>query len=387
MLGHRLTYAIRPTTPRPMTRLHLFLSFLKTKQIEATKRSEYLTPNGNGTRLLTAILKTADLEAMIRTDKYTDYIVNILYPMVKDLEKHIDVRRGNYTANKLFIKTKNACFEMITPVRTEYPLENIPFDVPYDDPRWNTIRPFRIVELGACDLTFSLHTDYLQYRKHGPTHAVYTLDCFALVTKFIAYYKSRVTVPNFDQCILDFLHDDIIIPTLQEDSLALWLRNIYRSQFILNSPLESRTSTVWDAIVTDTLGSDFTGAMMDVHRIKKEIENNAISLRTLVSSLPLTTTNKSFSVYYTQLCDTTRIPRQQPYIWVECLKHLTWIETILLFTSFIPDHPESLTLRRQVRRDLELWVMMKPWQMISGSIPFRTMIRNRLEGLVTYLDI
>lgn len=385
MIGSRFLRYLKPVPPRHMTRLNLFMGFMKNKIDDGIMRASHLTPNGYGSRLLMEIIKLADLETLLITGDPYKRTGEGLFPIVKDLEKPIDVRIGRHTTSSLFVKSKTPCFELVTPSRRKNPLAEIPFDQPYDHPSWKAIRPLRIVDMGTCDLRFSVHTDYLTYQKHGPTHVVYALDCFALVTKFIAYYRAQKFIANLDQTILDFIHNDVVIPTLLNDSLAIWLRNIYKQQLITASPLESHTSTIWDVITIDTIGSDFTGAMVDVQHLKDDLRKQSITAQTALASLLLSTKKQSFTEYYTELYETTRTPDQQPYVWVDCFKNLSWWEFIVMVTSYTPDHPDAMALQRDVVRDVRFWLMMKPWQEAHGSIPYKTMIRNRLEGLYTYL--
>jgi hypothetical protein len=172
-----------------------------------------------------------------------------------------------------------------------------------------------------------------------------------------------------------------------EDSTSIWLRNAFKEQLIVNSPLESRTSTIWDNITTDSIGSDFTGAMRDVTRLKDELRNQSITPQTFLSSLLMTEDYVSFSRYFTELTKTASVPNQQPYVWVDGIKNIAWWEFIILATSLSQTLPDVISFKRDILRDIRLWIMLKPWQEIHGSIPLKTMVRNRLEGLRDYLEV
>ena len=383
MIGERFVRYLKPVPPRTLPRLNLFVEFLDRKAQDAAHRASYLTPNGYGSRLLVDIIKLADLETILNLDRP---LGEYLLPLVKDLEKPIDVRIGKHTTSQLFIQSKRSCFELMTASRRVNPLLDIPFNVEYNRPEWKEIQPLRICDMGTTDLKFQVYNDQLSYPRHGPTHVVYALDCLALVAKFVAYYKAQRYVGDIDQCLLDFVHHEVIVPTLLRDSTAIWLRNIYRQQLLSASPLESHTSTIWDVVNIDTIGSDFSAAMMDVQHLRTDLKNQSISNQTAMSSLLLGTSGQSFTAYYTELYRTTTTPNQQPYAWVDCLKNLSWWEFILMMSSFVPDYPDVISLRRDVVRDVRFWVMFKPWQSIHHSIPYRTMIRSRLEGMLSYLN-
>jgi hypothetical protein len=385
MIGDRLVRHIKTVPPRTLPRLNLFVNFMGRKIDDGSNRASYITPNGYGSRLLVQIIKLADLDSLLLPGDPYDRIGEELLSIVRDLEKPIDVRVGKHTTKSLFIQSKSNCFELMTASRRKDPLNEIPFDRPYDHPDWRDIRPFRICDMGTTDLRFQVYNDVLMYQKQGPTHAIYALDCFALVSKFIAYYKAQSYVPNRDQCILDFVHNDVIVPTLLNDSVAIWLRNIYRQQLLSASPLESHTATMWDAVNIDTLGTDFTGAMVDIQYLRDTLKNQNISNQTAMSSLVLSTQGESFAEYYKTLYSTTTTPNEQPYVWVDCLKNLSWWESILMLASFVPDYPDVISMKRDAIRDVRFWLMSRPWQEIHSSIPYRNMIRSRLEGLYEYL--
>ena len=372
--------------PRTMSRLNLFLEYLRFKTEDATRRALNLTPNGNGSRLLMSIIKRADLETLLLPGDPKNRTGPNLLPLLKDLEKSIDVRNGKHTTKKLFIQSRTYCFELMTASRRTNPLSEIPYDKPYDDPAWKTIFPLRVCDMSAADLRFSFHTDYLTYNDNGPSYVIYALDCFALISKFVAYYHAQTDVHDLDQTILNFLHSEVIVPALLNDTVALWMRGIYRQQLIDGSPLEYHTSTLWDNITTDVLGSDFNGAMLDVQRLRHDLINNNIGIRDVLSTLLVTVHKQDFSSYYKELWETTGTPNEQPYIWVDCIKNLGFWEFILLVSSYVETTAEAIALRRLIKRDLRFWLMMRPWQEIHGSIPLRTTIRSRLQGMMRYLD-
>lgn len=386
MIGDRIVRYIKRTPPRTMPKLNQFIGFLNRKIDDAIMRASYITPNGYGSRLLVDIIKLADLEKILDPDLPTERLIDHLVWINRDLEKPIDVRIGRYTTRSLFINSKTPCFELVTASRRQNPLAEIPFGMDYRASEWDSIQPLRISDMGVTDLRFQVYSDQLIYQRQGPTHAVYSLDCMALVAKFVSYYKAQTRILNLDQTILDFVHREVIVPSLLRDSLAIWLRNIYRQQFLLSSPMESSNSTMWDVVNIDTLGSDFNGAMADIFHLKEDLKKQSVTTNTVLASLLLGSDGKSFTDYYKDLYYTTSTPDEQPYVWVDCLKNLTWWEFVLTLTSFSPDLADSLSYRRAVSRDVRLWLMMKPWTEIAGSIPYRTMIRSRLEGLHAYLQ-
>lgn len=386
MIGSRLIRYLRPVPPRYMSRLHLFMGFLNGKVTDATMRASHITPDGYGSRLLTEVIKLADLDTLL-TPGDPNHRTNgeYLLSITRDLEKPVDVRIGKHTTRSLFIHSKTPCYELITPSRRKNPLLDLPIGKPYSHPDWKTVKPLRISDMGPSDLSLRVYNDRIDYLRAGPTYAIYSLDCLALVTMFVAYYKAQKNVVDLDQTILDFIHFEVIVPTLLNDSVALWLRNVYRQQLLFASPLESHTSTIWDNVTIDVIGSDFTGAMVDVQHLKEDLKSQSISDLTALSSLLVTKDSQDIMSYYRDLYETTIVPEQQPYVWIDCLKNLAWLEFFLLVTSFVPDRPDAISFQRDLVRDVRLWTMMRAWQDVHSSVPYKTMIRAKLEGMLEYL--
>lgn len=386
MIGDRFVRYPKPVAPRALPRLNQFIGFLSRKTDDAILRASHITPNGYGSRLLIDIIKLANLEKILSPDWSTTKLIDYLVWIHRELEKPIDVRIGKHTTRSLFINSKTPCFELITASRRETLLADIPFHLDYGNPAWRNIQPLRISDMGTTDLRFQVYNDQLMYQRQGPTHAIYSLDCVALVAKFVSYYKSIAKIHSLDQVLLDFVHKEVIVPSLLQDSMAIWLRNIYKQQFLMTSPMESHTSTMWDVVNIDTIGSDFSGAMVDILHLKTDLKNQSITNHTAMASLILGIEGQSFTTYYKELYYTTVTPDEQPYVWVDCLKNLSWWEFMLTLSSFIPNNPDVVSLRRDIIRDVRFWLMIKPWNDIHGSVPYKTMVRSRLEGLYTYLQ-
>lgn len=385
MIAHRFIRYLKPVPPRNMPKVNQFLGFMGRRLDDAEVRGSHLTPMGYGARVLEEIIKLADLDTLLLPGDPQNRTGPNLIPWLKDLEKPIDPRTGKRSSGALFVRSKTTCFEIIVPGRAHAPLIDIPYDAPYNDPRWSKIKPLRVCDMGTCDYTTNIHTGYLVYPRRGPTHVVYSLDVFALVSKFVAYYHAHPHSGHRDQVLYDFIHKEVIVPALLEDTLALWLRNTYRQQLISVSPLEQLTSTVWDVAVPDTIGSEFTAAMGDVLQLQRDLKAQSLTAPTALSSLLVTPDKQSVSQYFTELYTTTQIPPQQQYLWVECAKNLAWFEFVIMVTSCVPDSPDAISLQRDILREVRLWLMAKPWMDIHSSVPFKTMIRSRLEGLYTYL--
>ena len=386
MLGNSFLSYLHNVPPRSTPKLNLFTERLGERIANSSYRAGHLTTNGPGTRLLTALIKQVDIHVLVASSASLTSITQDLQSKVKDLEKMIDVRSGKHTQTNLFIKSHPVCFELMTPSRRTNVFTDIPSDKPWSDLSWMRLKPMRLVDMGACPLVAQLTGDQIHYRSQGPTHAVYAVDVVVLIAGFIAYYRSMSKPFVLDQLILDYVTNAVVIPCLLEDSASLWLRSRYRQIFVLDSVLEPHTTTVWDVITPDTVTSDWAPGTLEVQHLKQDLLNQSISVNTVLSSLPLTADRVNFVHYYSQLWSTTRTPDDQPWIWVDCLKNLAWWEFILSVAAPQRNLPGVKSMLRDLTRDVRFWMMIKPWQEIRQSIPYRTIIESRLSGMYTYLQ-
>lgn len=383
MTHNRFMTYLKPEPPRYLSRLDLFLRFIENKVNDAIVRSTHTSSNSYGIRVLTEIIKLSDLKTILPMYMSGKLSSSYLLSITKDLEQPIDVRNGRQ-GSSFFIKSKTMCYELITASRRDNPLGDIPYGKDYDNSEWKAIRPFRIYDISACDLVYTAHGAHLYYTGDGPKYVIYTVDCFALLCKFLAYYKAAKYKDDVDTLIQEYLHKDVVIPNLLRDSASIWMRNNFRNQFLIGSPLESRSMTLWDNINGDTLGADYTGAMYDVHHLKKDVISGSVTPLVGMSSLQLSR-NTGFTQYYTELFENNKGSITSSHLWVECLKNLPWWEFITLINATGKALPETQMFEKDVIRDVRFWKMLRPWNSVHGSLPYRAIVETRLTSLYDYL--
>jgi len=183
---------------------------------------------------------------------------------------------------------------------------------------------------------------------------------------------------------MNFLHEEIVIPTLVKDSVSLWIRNNFRKTLISGSPLRSFTMTLWDNINGDTLGTTFNAAQRDVEALRTDLIKGSISPLVALSSLKLSP-DTTFTQYYLELGKNSIPSPDSTQPWATCILHLSWWEMILVTTS-LSKLPEVISFERDVKREIYHWVRSEVWNNISNSLPYRETIRTRLVGMYEYLN-
>ena len=245
---------------------------------------------------------------------------------------------------------------------------------------WQDVRPLRVNDTDASILKTNFQTGYLYYKSQGPSFVIYSLDCFALIMKMFHYFRNKQNGRPSDIDVALFLHDEIIVPSVLRDTATIWLRNAYQRQLISEKPLRSLTMTEWDEINPDSLGPSFTYAMQELQKFK--FSNNQPMLP--FSSFHMGSEIR-FIDYYKTLYSGTRLPDNKAYIWVNVVKNLAWWEFVILINSFSASHPSVRRLNTTLRRELYLWLNLKPWLEIKGSAATRESLERKLKVLYKYL--
>lgn len=380
MLGQRFVSALKPANSRSTPALRLFLQRLEERVSLITARQKKGFTLSYGSRQLLATLEIANIPALL-SDPHFPRTIDEIIPA---LEQIYDPRLFQRNQQSKFVRSNTACYELVIPARMKVqPFMTDP-NVSYSDERWQAVQPFRLYDMGSATLSFQVQTGYLQFDQHAPTYAFYTLDCRMLVLACLAYCRSFLQHRDFDELLPEFIHTQVVIPTLLRDTHSLWLRNVYKQQLMVDSPLEAFTATMWDGVTSNELGPEFTSAMREIVRVREDLRNQSISFSQALGALPLDSSRHSVASYYIALYESTPLSPQITSMWVECLKQLAWWEFFVLISSYLSAEPQVLSFRRAGRQDIGFALMTKPWQSTNGSMAFQGLFRGRLEGLHRY---
>jgi len=381
--AQRLLPYLSSTTTRATPKLNSFVAQLELRINDTIARSTKSLSGGAGMRLIAHLLKLGNLEAWLAAENPFTIPRTGVLAVLGDMEKLIDPR-GSQDINKtLFAKTTTPCFELLFPVHRGS-MGKLMDGVVYTDPYWKTIKPFRVVDMGKAPLTFTLHNGMLLFNRQGPTHVLYTLDCLALVAKFLSYAKYKGPTSDWDRLVQEFVQFEVVIPALVQDMFSLWLRNTYHQQLLPTSPLAIHTATVWDNVTQNTLGSELSPGLRDVQQLKSELDNNNLTPSGVVSSLPVAG-GEMLNRFWTDQIVHTQVTTQTSGEWLDYLKNLSLCEFLLTMTAMAPEQPYALNLHQVLTRIIRQACMTKPWNDLRQTSPYKTILQNRLEGMYSYL--
>ena len=385
MLGETIISHLKETPSRSSPRLRSFIEQLQFRKKEILERSPSVVPVVGGVRLLYDVLKLFSIHSWMNSSLTP---LQMAYEALEELpfvESLVVSQINTGRRSNLFVRSKDMCFELIVPSNRKNPLTEIPFDMVYTASKWDDVKPLRIVDMGMADLSFNVREGYISYTRKSPIFAMYTIDCFALVMKFLAYYPTIEKKLDLNDAVLLFVEKHVVLPTLMDDAIALWMRNTCRRQFISDTLLENRTSTMWDNITVDSFGTEYNAAMEDVLRLKTECLGSNITPLDVLSSIPMGLDRVNFISYYKTLYNTTNVSERHPLLWAQVLKNINWWEFILIVFTMGKNFPSSKAFERTVLRDVKLALMTRPWNKVGGSLPYRNIVQSRLEGMADYL--
>lgn len=390
MLGNKIVENLNSHPSVNLPNLKLFLNFIKTK-IKSHHHKSSTSISTPGTRLLTEIINLSNVRSYLLSNPNNKNFEKDLLSRLSDIETVIDTRHFRKALPNQFVLSKSggsaSCYEIIVPARRQNPLVSIPIGKDYNDPAWSNINPFRVYDMGDFDLSFNVYKSRLDFYGKSPSYAIYTVDCFALIAKFIAYYKSsKWKIVDYENILQEFLHEEIVTKTLIGDILPIYLRNVFMQQFAISTDIKSSETADTDTTDLDTLGSEFSAAMFDIRKLKQFTANNNLHPLTVLSSILITPDNEDFISYYKNLYFTTQLPDDRTYFWVECVKNLRWWRFILTVFSLNPDHPYVISFYRDVLREVRIWMYIRPWNNIPSGYPYKGYVKKSIENLYEELN-
>ncbi len=388
MLGMRMIQYLRLRPRRTLPNLNLFLEFLRNK-IKSHNHKSSIYISTPGTRLLTEIIAISGIRSYLLsglTDRRNEE--DFLFQRLEDIESVIDVKHFRKMLPHQFVITKSPCYEIIIPSRRRNALLEIPIGKDYDDPMWETVNPFRIYDMGDFELTFNVYKSRIDFYGKSPSYVIYTLDCFALISKFIAYYRkvSKNRTVDYETVLSEYLHEEIVTKTLLNDMIPIWMRNTFEKQLLGSKDVESINTADGDTTDQDTLGTVFSSAMFDIRKLKQNIINKNIPPFEALSSFIITPDGKDFVSYYKDLYLTTNLPNNKSYIWVECVKNLRWWNFVFTVLSLNSDFPEVISFYKDLLREVRLWIYLKPWNNIPPGYPYKSYIKENIVSLYNDLE-
>jgi hypothetical protein len=135
----------------------------------------------------------------------------------------------NYTIPTLtnnFIAVNNTSIqvqEYFVPVRSPYPLMNLPLGRPID--QWKDIHPLTMLYNDSPELSYNIYRMQYTYKKQYPSMVIVSIDIPSLVFKYLAYAEDRTTKKKpVDQ--LDFIHKHLM-DNFYEDCVRCWIFQIF----------------------------------------------------------------------------------------------------------------------------------------------------------------
>ena len=376
---------LAPATPRSMPMLDRYLRSLSSKVVYAKQRSSHTIPLTNGLRLLSQILVSDPVTTMTYDDDPWRALGDNIDSVVRSLGRVLDPEQSGVINRHLFISPQNKCTELAFPTQREDPYGSLPMDITYTD-AWKLVRPLRILENDAPDLSFEYDSGYLYYRTSSPHLVVFGIDIFAFIIKYLVYRTSLPHDVDIEYATRHYIHDEVILPCFSTDSVSLWLRNQYLQISNTNTILSSDQDGYYFGVTGNSLGSEYKPAMNDVKTLIDQLSNKTVSVRTVLSSLWLNPQGTiSCRDYITDIFTNCSPPYQQQYQWMTGLAYLGWIDWFIALAYRQKNVPDVLSVKHKLKRDVTLWTYSQPWQHVN-DMSCRDYIRNRVDRLLLYLD-
>ena len=372
-------FTSRSPTPVYMGKLNMYIDTLTTKREEVIKRS--ILSHGTETKgmvLLRHVLAIVDVSNMRRYDSDIDRYLNCVLPVVDDMERLFDTTTTGIIRTNLFIHNSSKCTEILVPVTTSDVLSDFPIDRSWG--AWSRVRAIRLLDLDSDELTFNIYKDQIHFKNDHPSLAIFSVDVTALCLQYAKFLD--LDDSNKDIPIQEYLHTHVLTEGFALDLQNIWMKNKYLK--IMKTATQEagfNRSDIMDSITHNIygyIGSQYTSAMEEYSKLLSRVYNKNMPPSRLLESIPFVDMN--LSKYVQTINKATNIDSGRQTRWIEFLKDWPWIELVYIANQLNPDHTESISLMRNLNRDLDILRKSRFWTSILNS-KIKDIIEDKFEQL------
>lgn len=336
--------------------------------------------------LLERIIGMAQIESLLSMgDNFSQYTHGIL-PVLEEMNALFDPPQNTGKVTD-FIAQKGSqfCKEYMFPTSTGDVFNDLPFGKGWDD--WISVKPLTIRLLPTSELTFYALGEKLQYRHDLPTIALFTLDCTALVMKYLSYLNAKninVFRDNEKSTLPQWLHQYVVYPTLIKDSVSLWMTGQYQRQLLAATPVTgSFQDYAWVSATAGRIGSQYPQAIQDITYLISQLESGSVTPNTFISSLYLP--DNTSVINESNRLSKSSISSYTQYRWGEYLSLTPLLDIILSALTLYPYKTENQNSIITIKRELRLFQMAHPWSSLPDKI-LKDYIVTSLEKQMSLLN-
>lgn len=322
--------------------------------------------NANGFKLLERVISEADPDTLLTLSDDTSVYIDGLKPIASSLNRLFDQVTMAHGLNTAFIKNSNGqpCREYILAVSPPDAISTYPFGGGWD--AWKSMRTLRLADIDSPELTFSVFYDQIIFRNFPAKRAVFTLDAILLVLQYIQFRKWEQDNKRTPMEIVDYLHQYVIIPCLQNDILDNWLLKLYARILRDDAGLMSPMDSYWESANYGRIGGQYNQAVEEVSDLATLLNSNQIVPCRFFSSLRLG--DKSVNAGYHDLSHNVSVPSLIQYMWTNILISKPWNDILFHIVRRSNIIPEFKTLKSVMRSDVQIILASRPWGDIRDPI-------------------
>lgn len=339
----------------------------------------------SGMLLLEHILGAADVETIRKEpDHYARYR-KFLIPAKESLERIFDPTQQGLSKNGSFVDSSHKdTKQYFLPVSTDSIYSDLPFNGSWE--AWKRVRPFHAASLLTNELTFHAYQDDLKYRNDPPAVAVFTIDVCALVLMYCSYLDAiEGTEADIPTKVPVFLHQYVVYPNLQLDSVQLWIRNQYHECLTRSISTESsHKDYVWVTANNGRIGSQYPQFVEDVYSLMGWCKEGSLLPNSFLESLHFLN-GDTFLSLYKKVRQSLTVPALRQYRWSEYLIYERWLDFFIRVMLLNPQWSEFYGAATYLQRDLRLFSLTRPWVNITDTFT-QTYIQTSINDKLDFLE-
>lgn len=326
--------------------------------------------------------KVGDVSGFTKTADVFEVTVE---SVARAVSRVFDPAQSGIPTRNFFVKSSAPFTEVLYLSNLVDPLSRLPETLSYYQ-GWRDIKPLRLVEMSDMPLTLDVSAQQLTFTNAPEGYGVFALDPSALIMKYLAYRKEfQIEGEYEDTTMVRYLVDTVLAPCLLPDSFALWMRNLYRTHVTNGLADYTPMDSYWPTSSNTVVGAGYDNFVRQLDQVKDGLTNKTLHADRVYWSLPVSPDNTPLASWILDLLETTPLPQQYQYQWIEGLAYFGWLELLILIARQGGKSSRYVNFIRTIWHDLNSWCNNHPWSMVKDASIQET-VRLRVTGLLAIIN-
>lgn len=350
--------------------------------------SEDLYSNQGGNKLLSFILREADIPFLAKfNDDFYVYSTQVI-PMVQQFKNIFDLARSGKAYKDMFIKKHSSPpWEYIVPVDDNDWLTIFPMESSF--PFWDKLQPLVLWDHDSSEYTLDMMNGVLRFHNQDPSYVLWLLDITTLIMKALKFHQFRkefTTLPGFEnQYTIETFIRHHVTDAIQNNNVHLWYFKLHR--LAVNIVLGFETIDKVNELGKrsqgqyGSIGARFKETMDELIDFYTEIQKGSLLPQVILNIKFFHDCTKSFSDICRDIPVYYDIPHLSQYRYLRLLRDLPYLEYMIRVYMLNPKSNQYRNLMVRLYSLSSKWMNEIPFTTIK-NINHRAVIKSKLEWML-----